>query len=126
MAEEEKKVPKFYPERWSAIAPGDLGLQVAYWTGKDEDPVTFRPILGWITCTLDEVPDPADKIARNGFAPIVLADFWLPVPASNLPNYEAVVPKGLNSADVLPRLKAWREKPEAAQDKVNVPGIAKA
>ena len=47
--------PKRYLEDWSAITPTDFGLHAAYWTGKPGEPVTFRPILGWITYNAKEV-----------------------------------------------------------------------
>lgn len=123
---ETEEQQKIYPERWSAITPNDLGLQAAYWNGKDDDPVTFRQIVGWITYSLDEVPNPSEKKSRNGFAAIVIADHWYPALAGSVPDYAGTVPKGLSSAEVLPRLKSWKGKPEASQDQVNVLGVGRA
>ena len=69
---EEKKDPKSSPappphsgppvhEFWSAISPVDLGLKAGYWTGKDSDPMAFRPIVGWITVTSRQAPFQKDE-----------------------------------------------------------------
>ena len=106
MEEPEKK---HYPERWSGITPNDLGLQAAYWTGNEGEPVIFRAIIGWITYTTDE-PNPPH--VRNGLSPIVLGDNWWPVLAMGVSNYAGVVPKGLTPSDALVRIKQWRGQAE--------------
>ena len=116
-----------FQEQWGAISQGDLGLQAAYWTGQDDDPVSFRPIVGWITWTLREDPGPDDPRPRNGLTALVIADFWYPVLAPALPNFFAYVPRGLSEKDVLPQLRAWRAKSQPEQQPmINVPGIGKA
>lgn len=118
--------PRVIQEQWSAISPGDLGLQAAYWTGNDDDPVSLRPIVGWITWTLREDPGPDDARPRNGLTALVIADFWYPVLAPALPDFFAYVPRGLTEKDVLPQLRAWRGKPRPEQPAINVPGVGRA
>ena len=71
--------PKKYLEDWSAITPTDFGLHAAYWTGKPDEAVTFRPILGWITYNAKEVGSPPDTLLKNGFGAVVLSDAWWPL-----------------------------------------------
>jgi len=72
---------------WSAISSGDLGLKAGYWTGKDDDPLTFRPIVGWVTAMTRKVPFTDADPPKNGFYAVVLADDMYPTPAGLLANY---------------------------------------
>ena len=82
--------PKRYLEDWSAITPTDFGLHAAYWTGKPDEPVTFRPILGWITYNAKEVGSPPDTLLKNGFGAVVLSDAWWPLLAFQINDYGGV------------------------------------
>jgi hypothetical protein len=102
-------------EVWSAISPGDLGLKAGYWTEKDSDPLTFKPIVGWITVLSREPPFTDSNPPKNGFYPVVLADplfsglMW-PIVASNLPSYCGVFPKKMTERKAKALALEWTKK----------------
>ena len=117
--------PKRYLEDWSAITPTDFGLQAAYWTGKPDEPVTFRPILGWITYNAKEVGSSPDTLLKNGFGAVVLSDAWWPLLAFQINDYGGVFPKTLDLETVKAKIAEWRSS-GAEQFRINVRGVGKA
>ena len=106
--------PPIFHEWWSAISPGDLGLKAGYWTGNDSDPMTFLPIVGWVTVLMRKLPFIDDKnLPQNGFYPVVISDLMFPELANLLPNYCAIFLKDMTDDQA----KAWireRKKQRAA------------
>ncbi len=98
-------------ELWSNITPNDLGLKAAYWTHRDEDPVRFVAIVGWVTWSALPPYDP--NLPARGFFPVVVdpTSTW-PHMAKNLQDYLGVVPNDWESDAVKERARAV--KPEHA------------
>ena len=117
--------PKRYLEDWSAITPTDFGLQAAYWSGKPEEPVTFRPILGWITYNAKEIGSSPDTLLKNGFGAVVLSDAWWPLLAFQINDYGGVFPKTLDLETVKAKIAEWRSS-GAEQFRINVREVGQA
>jgi hypothetical protein len=94
-------------EEWTAVTPVDFGLQAAYWTRKAEDEVSFRPIVGWLTFNSREVGSSPDAPFYNGFAAVVIGDFFWPVMANLIANFGGTVPKDMDPAMVKAQIAEW-------------------
>jgi hypothetical protein len=99
-------------ELWSTISQGDLGLKAGFWTGEDFDPLTFKPIVGWITVMMRQPPFADDRPPKNGFYAVVLADSMLPTVADFLPNFRGVFLKEMSEDQAKSRAKEWMNRPE--------------
>ena len=117
--------PKRYLEDWSAITPTDFGLHAAYWIGKAEDPVTFRPILGWITYNAKEIGSSPDTLLKKGFGAVVLSDAWWPLLAFQISDYGGVFPKTLELETIKTKIAEWRHS-GAEQFRINVREVGRA
>jgi hypothetical protein len=92
-------------EMWSAISQGDLGLKAGFWTGKEGDTLTFRSIVGWVSVVSQDVP--SEVPPKNGFFPVVLADYMLPTGAMFLPNYVGVFLKNMSDKEAKIASASW-------------------
>ena len=96
----------------SAICPDDLGLKAGFWSGRETDPLTFRPIVGWVSVT-----NFVDS-ALPAFVAVVLNDLAYPAFASafNFPEFIGVFSKALSSTEARQKMKEWtnRERSEGA------------
>ncbi|HXJ21104.1 MAG TPA: hypothetical protein VMT03_12810 [Polyangia bacterium] len=117
---------KQFVEQWSGITPHDLGLKAAYWSGKEDDPVVYRPVVGWMTVTGRATDAPPNTPLANQFFPLVLGDDWWPHSAWELTNYGGVVPKDIADDAVKEAIKKWRTKPEGPDVQVNVRTVGQA
>jgi len=99
------------PELFSAITPGDFGLKAGYWTGEDSDPMTFRPVLGWVTVT-SLPPYTEANPPKNLFWPLVLSDRMYPVLAIAVPNCRGVFLKDMPEDQAKVRSQEWAVRPE--------------
>lgn len=98
-----------FAEEWSSISPGDLGLRAIFWQDDSKTSITSRPIVGWVTFVARMV---TDVIPKNGFAAVVIADWWLPALASLIPRYACIAPKDATDAEVLARMQGeWKMTP---------------
>jgi len=95
-------------EWWSAISPGDLGLKVGYWAGKDADPLIFKPIVGWVTVLSRKMP--SEDPPNNIFCPIVLSDRMFPALPTAVPNYCGVFLKDMSEEDAKKRAEEWMNR----------------
>ena len=90
----------------SAICPDDLGLKAGFWSTKEGDPVTFRPIVGWVTVTNWE-----SLVGGMPFLAVVLNDFAFPVFVERLPEYIGVFAKSSTPAETRAKCGTWRSTP---------------
>jgi len=108
-----KEPPAAYHEWWSAISPGDLGLKAGEWTGKDSDPMTFRPIVAWVTVMMRKLPFTDANPPDNRFLPVALSDTMFPVLAGLIPTHCGVFLKNMTEAEAKVRAREWMNKPGA-------------
>jgi hypothetical protein len=111
-------------EMWSAISPTDLGLKAGYWTGKEQDPLTFRPIVGWISVVHNEAGSSSPP--KNGFHAVVIRDNMWPVLAQFIDDWCGVFHKGMSEADAKKAAAEWKKPGEAATLQPNVTGTGLA
>ena len=92
----------------STICPDDLGLKAGFWSTKPEEPMTFRPIVGWVTVTN------FIESALGPFIAIVLNDNAFPTFLStpNFPNYVGVFAKALTPEEAKAKCLSWHVKTE--------------
>jgi hypothetical protein len=109
-------------ELWSAISPTDLGLKVGYWTGKQDDPLVFKPILGWISVVANEMPSSGPP--KNDFYPVVLSDNMYPTVATVLQSYCGVFLNRMSEAEAKEAAKKWMESGATPQANVRGTGLA--
>jgi len=130
MAEQTKPKPQMqqpqHHEMWSAISPTDLGLKAGYWTGKEGDPMRFRPIVGWVSVVGRAVPAPPEQPPTNGFYPVVLGDHMYPVGANLLPEYSGVFLKEMTEQQAKVAALAWLTSKAGAEPQPNVRGTGVA
>jgi hypothetical protein len=107
LSKSSKNAEPAFHESWSTISPGDLGLKAGFWTGEDSDPMTFTPIIGWITVTLRK----ADEPPFNTFAAVVLSEQMFPVLALTLPNHRGVFLKDMPADQAKVRAREWVNRP---------------
>lgn len=117
---------KEFIEQWSAITPHDLGLKAAYWSGKSEDPITYRPIIGWLTITGRPTDAAPNTPLINKFFPQVLSDNWWPMSSWTVPDYAGVVPKDISDEAAKEAITRWRKAPPGEDVQVNVRGVGLA
>ena len=94
---------KIFHETWSAISPGDLGLRAVY--RGDDGKLVYRQNLGWVSISCTNVMSTENSF--SGFYPVVLSDLMIPVLASLIPGYQAIVLKDMNDTMVEGKLKEW-------------------
>jgi len=75
------------------------------------DPLTFRPIIGWITVMSRQPPFRDENLPKNNFCPVVLSDLMFPVVGPNVPNYCGVFLKDMTEAEAKVRALEWMKKP---------------
>jgi hypothetical protein len=87
----------------SAICPDDLGLKAGFWTRNEGDPVTFRPLVGWVT-VMNFV-----QAGIGPFVPLVLNDLAFPsfLTELNFPTFVGVFAKALTPEEAHEKLKSW-------------------
>lgn len=120
MSEASPSPPRF-PSIYSAITPNDLGYKAAYWSRKPDDPVTFRPIIGWMTGP--EVHANNTSYPYQWLA-IVPGDEWCPELAGNVPHFGCICPKDVDDqAELKKRIEQFKQLPEA---QINVRTVARA
>ena len=90
--------------QFSAIAAGNLGLKAGFWSGRAGDPITFRPIVGWVTVTnfLDAGLDP--------FQSIVLNDRAYPLASYILPTFVGVFRESLTAEEAWKEYASWPKR----------------
>ena len=124
MAEEPK--PLRFHEMWSAISPTDLGLKAGYWTGKEGAPLTFRPIVGWISIMSREVSSPPTEPPTNGLYPVILGDTMYPIGAVLVAHYCGVFLKDMSEADAKVRAAEWMKPKPGIELQPNMRGMGAA
>jgi hypothetical protein len=124
MADEPKPPPPRFIEQWSAITPGDFGLQAGF-RGPRRGEVFFRPILGWLTAT-SRNEDTGD--VTNGIHAVVMGFVSAPFPAPLIAGYLGVFPKTMAPHEAWEYSKRWRtetvqddEEPAEAEEEALVP-----
>jgi hypothetical protein len=102
------KEPNTVKSLISSMCPDDLGLKAGFWTRKEGEPVTFRPIVGWVTVTnfleTDAIPFHAVGLNDKGF-PTLLNTF-------TFPDYIGVFAKALTPQEALAKFAEWDAKRE--------------
>jgi len=98
--------PQRIVEQWSALTPGDLGLKAGFYPAVEGGPVTFRPIVGWVSVTRH---DRAAMTTTNLLIAVVVADVAVLMPATMLEGYLGTFPKQMTPAEAWRFSKQWRK-----------------
>jgi hypothetical protein len=114
MPDKKPKVPKGpqvptvvgFAEAWSAIVPGNFGLQAGVMRG---DAIVFRPILGWVTVTSRRV-DSSETM--SGFHSVVLSDVGHPVLLDFVAGNVGVFSMEMSEEQALALKREWEAKKE--------------
>ena len=87
----------------SAVCADDFGLKAGFWSRKNDEPVYFRPIVGWVTITNFV------EAGLHPFVPVVLNDMGFPTFAAdgNFPDYIGVFAKALTPVEARAKAAAW-------------------
>jgi hypothetical protein len=102
--ESDDRAPARAQPVFSAIAPGSLGLKAGFWSGKGGDPITFRPIIGWVTVMnfLDAGLDP--------FQSIVLNDRAYPLASYILPTFIGLFREAITPEEAWKEYSSWPKR----------------
>jgi hypothetical protein len=112
MADERETPPPPTAKPWlSSLCPNDLGLKAGFWSGKNEDAVRFRPIVGSLVVT-----NFVQGTALGPFLPVVLSDLAFPtiVAGDAFPDYIGVFANALTAEEARAKFEQWRKKPGPA------------
>jgi hypothetical protein len=96
----------------SALCPGDLGVKAGFWSGVETEPVTFRPIVGWLTVT--NYLDTGGNVGP--LVPVVLSDVAYPtiLVGGAIPHHIGVFKNESTAEEAREMYTRWQRKPEAS------------
>jgi hypothetical protein len=109
MTNDESEKPNPPPPRpqFSAVCPDDFGLKAGFWSGKEGDPVEFRPIVGWVSITnWLQVSEGVSSLV-----PVVLNSTGYPmIDGRVLRGYIGVFGKASTPAEAREKYRGWEQK----------------